>query len=341
MNGELRWVRGARRRARYVGVGRPWRLYSWIHDLQGIRSLAERIALSSVGRLGRPQPVHNPVIQDAWERLTSTVPGIRSALLIYTGFYKDTLLSGAVDARLPLFVKVFGDFSGHEHEAERLRVLREIVPSSLVLASVVSEMSGVTAYELLERSGRRVPRELLEQAALELGLNAYREASRSGAVVGEGAWKRTIVTARALLTHLGIELSDAALSQLEERAPPEALAHGDFTPWNAFLTSNEKLAVVDYERVAPRAPFTDAWHLMTQPVALRGGTLDPTIVVARVSELTARDERTALGWYCAYLLQDLHLDATDWVVHGRHHPQLRQLIVSKTKLLDNALTKIR
>jgi hypothetical protein len=336
MSNELRWIRGAGRRPRYVGCGRPWDLYRRIDDLEGTRSTLESIALRTVGRLSPAKEVRSTQIQAAWERLNATIPEISSALLIYTGFFKDTVISGVVESRQPLFVKVFADSTIAAKETARLDALSHIVPADMRLASVVLESNGVIGYELLKRKARRAPVQMLEQAAVELGRKGYHDASTGDSA----AWREKIYATRASLAVLGMTLSDHAVSTLEDFTPPGALAHGDFTPWNAFVTYPHELALVDYERVGPRAPFTDFWHLATQQAALGGGKLVPSKLAARACALSGLDTATAFRWYCSYLLEDLSVDTVDWVVHGRQHRQLHRLISAKTRLLKETLVSL-
>lgn len=339
MSAELRWIRGAARRPRYVGVGRPTVLYRKIDDLQGGRALLERVALASVGRFGRLLPVRDPTIREAWLRLNRAVPDIESALLIYTGFYKkNSVLSGVIDTGQSRFVKVFSEPNGHEAESGRLDDLRKIVPRSVVLARIELEGDGVIAYELLERSGRHAPQRVLEDVAMKLGVNAYREARRSNESVDD-TWRETVVTTQRLLAEFGSAISNETASKLRRLVPLRTIAHGDFTPWNAFLSRQGRVALVDYERVGHHVPFTDAWHLATQPLALRGRIVPPTALLARVRDAAECDDRCVCGWYCAYLVQELNQDVSDWVIHGHHYARLRRVIVSKTRLLQNAISK--
>lgn len=128
MSSDPTWIRGAARRPRYIGSGRPTALYRYLADLQGARSLAERVALATVGRLGRPLPVRDATILEAWGRLRQVFPEFESALLIYTGYYKNIVLSGVVDSGGLHFVKIFVDPEDHEAERRRLNDLRGIAP---------------------------------------------------------------------------------------------------------------------------------------------------------------------------------------------------------------------
>src|SRR4051812_3398188 len=91
---ELHWLHGASRRPRYLAYGPAWRLYPIIDDLQGTRRRIERCAVASIGRVRSAKAVGADA-RDAWERLQSLhEDDIHAALFVYTGYYKDTVLSG-------------------------------------------------------------------------------------------------------------------------------------------------------------------------------------------------------------------------------------------------------
>src|SRR5689334_7803907 len=94
-----RWLRGASRRPRYVGIGhRPTALYPMLSYLTGRREALERLVMRLPARLlARPEP---------WSgagacvyRALADLPEPRSALLLYTGYYKATTFVGPVVLR--------------------------------------------------------------------------------------------------------------------------------------------------------------------------------------------------------------------------------------------------
>jgi hypothetical protein len=328
MSSELRWLRGAGRRPRYVGFGGAERLFCGIADLSPWRGTLERAALAA-RRNGAT--VDDERILEAWRRLRESLPDTTAALLLYTGFYKDTVLSGIVVGRAPRFVKVFSADDGQEEERRRLELLRAIVPREVTLPELSSPAPGIAAYPLLTRSRRRPTARQLQDVALTIGLNAI-HSTPSDSGHSQRDWQSYLGDTAALIR--STELAEVDLDRLTGHRPPPAVAHGDFTPWNVFRTGTGELALVDYERVGLRAPFTDAWHLATQPRALRSRASVPDALIARVSQAAGADAGEVRSWYDAYLLQDLNQDATDWVVQGRRHPQLRRLIRAKAALLD-------
>ena len=114
--------------------------------------------------------------------------------------------------------------------------------------------------------------------------------------------------------------------------PPATVAHGDFTPWNALRTADGRIAIVDYERVGLRAPFTDAWHLATQAPALRGRVTVPGRLVQRIAREAAADPHAVRDWYRAYLSSRTSTRTRrtgSSITAG--DPQLRRLIRTSTR----------
>lgn len=328
---DLCWLRGASFRPRYLGYGRAGPLYACISDLQGMRGHLEQIAMATIGRVRSPRAV-GPDLRYAWERVQSFHDGdIRAALFVYTGYYKDAILSGIVLAQDATFVKAFDSERGHRDEARRLEQLRGIVPPSIALAPLRHAARGVVGYGLLERS-RGIPSEAwLLDAASQIGTQSLRcSASHSGR-----DWASLTGETARLLTAFG--LPDHSLHGLPNYdRGPLAVAHGDFTQWNTFAAADGRLALVDYERVALRAPFTDVWHLVTQCAALSGSVALPEDAFAFVAAAAHVPRANAVRWYLAYLMEELCIDLTDWVVHARKHSQLRALITAKANVLGRA-----
>lgn len=327
---ELRWIKGAGQRPRYVGFGRAERLFQGIADLSPARGAIERLALAVRGRNG--PPVDEERILAAWSRLHAALPDSTAALLLYTGYYKDTILSGVVAGRELRFVKVFASPDGTDEEHRRLEQLRPVVPSDVLLPELATPAAGIAAYPLIERAARRPSSKELEEVALAIGLAASHSAPTAGPG-GRRAWDAYISKTADLVDRT--DLASLDRSCVPAVAPKATVAHGDFTPWNVFRTTSGRLALVDYERVGLRAPFTDSWHLATQAGALRSRAHVPAELIARVSHTAGANNAQVRAWYDAYLLEELHQDATDWVEHGRRHPQLRHLIRTKAALLND------
>lgn len=335
---DLHWLHGASRRPRYLGHGAAWPLYAHINDLQGNRGRIERLALTTIGRRGSRKPV-TAEVHEAWERLRSGYPDhITAALFVYTGYFKDTVLSGVVQGQESLFIKVFSSRDGHRDEADRIGRLQTVVPDSITLAPLVHAADGIVAYRLLTRAAQPASARLLHKSARDIGVQAL-GLSAAWAPDGSTAVAHIAHATSELLSDFGLQENRLAILSQGERVP-QPIAHGDFTPWNAFSTPTGRLALVDYERVAHRAPFTDVWHHYTQPRALARRVELPEHLLSSVAEITRTSRASVRTWYATYLAEELQIDLTDWVVRERRHPQLRDLIETKAAMLARTLKTV-
>jgi hypothetical protein len=333
----LRWTLGASRRARYLSHGDPRRLHPLIRDLTGVRGHAERIALIVAGLRECRNPVPDDA-QEAWSRAADSLEiGRRAnAFLIYTGRYKtETVISGVVGGNPTLFVKVFRDSNAHIPEVQRYRLLKSVVPKELVLAPLHTARDGVVAYGLLERSRTRGQSARIQEAAITLGHAALVTATPRR----EREW-------RDLVEEVGELHSEMSATQVPFKdalaldAHQIATCHGDFTRWNTVPMGRNVTGLVDYERVARRAPFTDLWHLLTQARVMNGRGRVPDSAMYQLASSLALQLAEVRSWYMTYLLEELHVDLTGWVRDGQRHPQLRMLIAGRAKLFAESLNRL-
>lgn len=331
---DLRWICGASRNPRYIGAGHnPGSLYRFISDLPGLRGQLEKAALKTVGRLRGPS-VTNPAICDALDQIFSAFPEATSALLLYTAYYKtSTVLSGIVSSPEPVFVKVFADPQFQSEEEKRYLSLKTVIPSGVQMAPIQLTTARLTAYGLIPRRRRTASHENLINTAIDLAVSSMRKERKAPAF-----WHQNAKTASQLMERYGSPIKPSSVGWLERLTIPCVVAHGDFTPWNAFETPQGDVALVDYERVGFRAPCADVWHLTTQIHALSGNSVRlPRNHLRIVSRALACEYVTAKQWYCAYLVEELLQDASDWVLHGHRHAKLSKLIERKLMLLEEAV----
>ncbi|HVU77916.1 MAG TPA: hypothetical protein VHC67_10065 [Gaiellaceae bacterium] len=338
MSAGLRWTRGASSTPRYVGVGEgAAALYAAIDDLPGRRGALERLALKTIGR--RPgRRADEPDIAEAWARVLEThetLGPIRTALFVYTGFYKDTVLAGVIDTGEVRFAKVFRDLEAGAAEQAKHDSLARFAAGPVALAPIVYAGNGIVAYELLPRADRTPDPHRLEAAAHAIAAAALGASRPRDSVAADEL--RTTVAER--LAALGEGQAAEAAKKLDVAHVPLGVAHGDFTPWNTFGLPDGRLALVDYERVAERAPYTDAWHLRTQQAALGGKPGTAASAAAQVAAEAGVSRSEATMWYLTYVLEELRQDLSDWFDAGRRHRQLRRLIGVRASLLrDHART---
>jgi thiamine kinase-like enzyme len=109
--------------------------------------------------------------------------------------------------------------------------------------------------------------------------------------------------------------------------------HGDMTPWNIFVSKEEKLILVDYERAGWHVPFYDVFHYILQPWALRPHTPD-------LAALIFKKDWYEKGWLnealILYLIDQLYNDMTDFNIKKYRHKHLQQAIENKKAWLNEA-----
>jgi hypothetical protein len=311
-----------------VGDGR--RLYRHLDDLRGVRGIAERMAMR--GRWRDAGAVSNARLADGWARVSEVVGAVDDALLIDTSYYKaGTVFCGVVAPRgaEAVFVKAFAAPHDHESEVERHDLLQSVRPASVRLADLLAAQDGVVTYKLLPRARYAARQTVLLRTAFDLALTAWRDAP----VPETGGAGRPANDEAAELA-LAYGMSDRTVAAIDAvDVADRAVAHGDFTQWNAFETGASLIGLVDYERVGYRAPFTDVWHLFVQDRALRGRIGSLRAVVERVGNVATVTPEVAAGWCAAYLVEELRQDLRDAVVDERSHPQLATLIAAKAGAL--------
>lgn len=283
------WVRGAAKDDRYVSVGGR-ELSSHLRYLRGLRAQVERVALLLPARWTTTRPVTEPAIVSAFHALDEALGGVKSAFLLWTGYYKSTLLVGPVrTATAVVFVKVFPCNSEAEAELARIEQLRTIIPASVRLASVDAPGAGVVIYEAMPRSWKPLSVDVLRPVALEIGVSALRQPSES---------EREVPAHVSSLDVLEGMVGDEVRRTIERELSGgrSALAHGDFTPWNAFRSPDQRTCLVDYENVGLRPPFFDAVHLETQPAAVAGHGVDLRPLIRTIAEAAGVPIAEAAGW---------------------------------------------
>ncbi len=331
----LTWYRGASPKPRYLGLGRPWKLYGQLDYLRGLRGAIEQLAMRLVTPVFRGPAVDEPELLIAWEAVRRLIGSARDALLLYTKYYKGTIFVGPVLAGQPLFVKVFSHESDARAETSRRDRIHNLAAAFFRIPRIEHAEEGVLCYELLPHNRRRPSSRAIASSALALGRASL--LASGGAVPIRKLVDLDRLTALASAAFLPAIARAATMLAAVDELVPIARAHGDLTPWNVFLDVSGTICLVDYERVADASPFFDAFHVISQPRCLKGNASIPGEMIASVAREAAVEIKTALFWYLAYLLLQLATDLDDFINQGRRHRQLRTLIRAKTQLLVQAI----
>jgi hypothetical protein len=322
----VRHVRGASRHRQYLASGDAAAFVDLISPVRGWRRTADAVAVRFGMQFGRRHATGDTA--EDWQELCAVVGEPVTALLLDTAYYKSTTFVGpfqVVDGSR-VFVKVFRSADDAATEVERASAFAMRCSPEFRPARLLRPAGRVVLYELLERSGP-VPAQLLDDAS--------------------SAWCRRMLDHPEAPESLFVPPAELAAMAGEASLPlvdcteglrrcppmPAVLAHGDLTPWNAFVDDHDEICLVDYERVGRSTPFADYFHFAIQPEALHGRHLSIGSLVDKAAHRGDVDLATARAWLAAYLVTELAWDLRAYVVEGRRHAQLWRLISTKSTML--------
>jgi len=327
----LRWLRGAKLRPTYLTFGDAAPLARNLVFLSGLRGLAERIAIAVLSRVGPSRSVEPGALSDAWSEVKAALDA-SAALLLHTGWYKETLFVGPVRTRdgATLFVKLFAETSAAAAEAERAQAARTVVEPFFRAAAVQRVSGRLVAYDLIEHG----------RATLDPAQTVAAVAAMAAAALDRATELRPARDA-VDLDLLGPRLAAFGLPAVpgflaEDVAISLAPCHGDCTPWNIFADQAGRACLIDYERAGVDAPFADLFHHRIQPQVVRGRHEAVAPMLDELSRLTGRNRDDMARWLGLYLAGQLQLDLALWLDEGRRHDQLRDLITGKAAMLAEA-----
>lgn len=289
--GDVRWLLEE-------GSRRPWHLETWPRCTSRAR-IVYRVAraLGSVGLMLPSRRVVLACAPDApyaalrreFDRLGVFVgtPGITRKLVVF-----------AENAERSVFVKIPAGPAAAARVANEERALQRLAanPELLPLVPSVHRVAGHLAVENLCRRGARYGELALDPlvAMHERMFGATRTNREIGelhrlwttrdddvaCVEHEPTVRRSLAATRAraeeLLAHLG------GLASIECYE-----AHGDFTRWNALLSSSGQPLVLDWEEYGVQPRFFDVIHYYVSADVLLSRR-SPTRILARLTRLGAR-----------------------------------------------------
>jgi hypothetical protein len=171
-----------------------------------------------------------------------------------------------------------------------------------------THLSGVPLYSTMQTMGL----EHLAQQATRWLLELVRPDSLQQR---EAWWDRLVAPVldefiQAYAEVGGKEIFHAVRPELDLLGPlPVAVEHGDFSPWNVFLTPLGGLSVLDWEGAEPKGlPFSDLLYFLTYLTffdegALESGTapsayrrmLDPQTVMGSIAAACVQEYRSRIG----------------------------------------------
>ncbi|NIJ47889.1 phosphotransferase [Rhizomicrobium electricum] len=314
-----------------MAFGNPEYLAQNIVFLSGLRGFIERAAIDLTQKLDLGRSVKESPVLYGWSQLVRQFQP-RDAFLLYTGYYKDTILVGGVTCAngASLFVKVYDDPAKAAAELVRANCAERFLRPWFKPACLQAADGCVVGYELLIHAKRTPLSTDVETAILSLCRSAYNSPRGSRPTAD---FVDPLLSTR--LSSINVSELGATLERLlsEQTPTPEVRCHGDLTSWNLFLDNAGALCLVDYEHVGVCSPYADFFHYYVQPAALHCKTVDLEGLVTLSARSAGVHKEEARRWLALYLAQQLNRDAFEWVDRNRRHRQLARLIENKAAFL--------
>lgn len=335
MGKRLCWLPGARRLRMYLSAGDSLQLKRHLQFMGGIRGLIEDLVVTVVGKSGVSLEVGNDEVLNAYQELSDLIK-VDAAMLLYTGWYKNTVFVGPVRGTdgCRYFAKSFKLLSDAREEATKAKSVRTLADGYFKTAGVQNVQGRVILYELVEH-GQSVP----DARAVEAACLAMCTASLLRSVDAKPL--KELVDFGALLGFCAqfpwpAEGLISALERIQKQmsVPVElCFAHGDFTPWNTFSSPDDSICLIDYENFFCGTPYFDYFHYHCQPGAMVNDLSPANMAFERLNDGVLRASAMTRIYFLAYLILQIYADLEAWCKGGMRHRQLSMLIKSRATLI--------
>lgn len=326
----MTWLRSVTGDLRYVAWGRYRELVPSLDYLPGARGRIEQAFLRTpFPHTSRERDVPEAALA-AVEDLTATLGAGSAALLLYTGYYKDTWFVGPIRSARGqrAFVKLFQSTDDAAAEVARADQASRLVQDGAFRTLRAVQSGQVVSYDIVSRAGSASDRD-----AVAIGAAIARGRKQDDATPPARArWAARSNAVDAVLAGR-FDHSSSRVGPALAHDVAWGLAHGDVTPWN-IIPTHEGLVLIDYERVALRPAFFDVVYAGSQGPALRGS---PTWARENVDrELRSAGVPTsARPPIVAAALAAAIVEATeDLVRHPENADRSHRLISSKLRYLE-------
>ena len=264
---------------------------------------------------------------------TLTSGTVRSALFHDTSWYKEARAIGMLrTAETTYFVRVHTQPEECLFEERQARFAAEMFSGSFIIAPILHSRSNCLMYKAVKQNRPIAPEDHIEERLLHLikmFIDRHAMTKNLSESIPFGIFALCFSSGKEALgkkIREWIDRSNRGISHIP--------VHGDMTPWNMFVTDEEKIALIDYERAGWHVPFYDVFHYVLQPEALKR------------NDKALKDILYRKPWYhhqamkhllTLYLIDQFYLDLGDHKIRGFDHPSLRALIDVKAAWLDELL----
>jgi len=309
--------------SQYIIVGDGLKFLPQISFYTGLRLVLEKNAIKysfhqPVKSTKENLKIHKAL--DLIERFLCTTLGKWSGFFLYTSWYKDTLLIGCAKGQSePYFFKVFKQESYAQKEQVHMEKLSSLYGRWFQIPQVIECSKSFFVLSFVNRCAR-----VKKQAACQLLATAADNWKKKPAG-GSASLVSLLEKFQDLTAHLNYagfsktknnNIVETIHGQLATQWSeyPLYLTHGDMTPWNMYLTSSDKIALVDSERVGLRSIYTDLLHYHIQQKAMqRFAPGSAVFFIHYLCRWTNIKQDEAKAYSILYLLEELCQDAQNLI----------------------------
>lgn len=327
-------LRDYKGRPLYAAMGAYVPLMPALSFKRGLPGMLERTALKLQRLLPKKiSPKTNMLEQIEREMVKAGLATIQAAFLYDTGWYKRTHWIGAVETgKGRYFVKVYAQPEDVLFEERHHAFIREHFSGPFVTVPAVVAQNGVLATPIMARSRDVNSDDHIEEKLLQINEEFLKKPGMCKAP------REMIPLDLRTLVH-GSEHQERikrALSWVQARgsAVPLVPVHGDATSWNMFVSADEKIVLIDYERAGWHVAYYDVFHFILQNAALlpRHQGLKRLILNKNWYLREKMEEALVL-----YLLDQLSFDLHEAAIGGYNRKHFQRLIRSKLEWLDEMI----
>lgn len=327
--------------AKYLVIGNGISLFRYTTPFNRLRTILESIYLHSAFLFRRYEYVEIETLNSSLQQLTDIFGEDSKGFFIDTSWYKQTYYVGALICNGEmLFIKSFKKKIDADEEANKAEIFKTLSNGIFRTATLRHKHNNIVAYELLNHKGKRASANELLGLIVKLCEKANRDSYL--AILSEKI-ELDLLMHDELEKVLGVHFSKfckaVQLFLNDVGLLPFSLCHGDFTVWNTLKDVNNKICLIDYERVSERVAFTDIFHMVIQPKCLNCESSVPDDIVSIVDNILLNSENTAIELMSAYLLEELSIDIRD-IVDGIENQLLNRIVKSKSIMFINAIDRM-
>jgi len=324
---EPRLLFDSRLRGHYLGYGRYRRLLPFLNIKIGLGRKLDKLVLTAQSFLPFLKRKPDGNTRMLWERLMRIYPNQISAALFYdTSWYKETTFIGLFE--IPQgknFIKIYPKQEDLVYQQHQARFIQEYFtgPFTTIPVTRAQDIFLVSPYVQKKRPVDKEDHIASNIIHLCNKLKDTTQVFKTPQDIIPIDIGVTFMKANEVELYRKIRTWIAQQNYMLPIIP----VHGDLTPWNLFVSLEEKIVLTDYERAGWHVPFYDYFHFVLQPLALKPSA--PTLSSLKL-ELEYKYQRETL---IIYLIDQLYHDMVNHFDKGYQHQQILYLIKNKQQWL--------